>query len=185
MHFFSLTLASPRRPVRVLCIVYHFVPYALQNLGPYTVCHPAPCTVYHLAPSLSCTTLYRVAYTVYHVPPCTVHLLPRMVCSYRFCIMYQLFWSLLKIQSPPQLEVVLRHIRIVTERYSQLDRWRYPQPPVKVRVHAPAGATLSLHCCCFFFFLFVLVLVRVLFLVWFLFFFSFCFIPLAHVLRHF
>ncbi|CAN0446450.1 unnamed protein product, partial [Laminaria digitata] len=43
-----------------------------------------------------------------------------------------LFWSLLKIQSPPQLEVVLRHIRIVTERYSQLDRWRYPQPPVKV-----------------------------------------------------
>ena len=46
----------------------------------------------------------------------------------------QLFWSLLKIQSPPPLEVVLRHVKIITDReHSQLDRWRYPQTPVKVR----------------------------------------------------
>ncbi|CAM9608936.1 unnamed protein product, partial [Ectocarpus sp. 12 AP-2014] len=44
----------------------------------------------------------------------------------------QLFWSLLKIQSPPPLEVVLRHLKIITDRHSQLDRWRYPQTPVKV-----------------------------------------------------
>lgn len=30
------------------------------------------------------------------------------------------------------MEVVLRHIKIVTERHSQLDRWTYPQTPVKV-----------------------------------------------------
>lgn len=44
----------------------------------------------------------------------------------------QLFWSRLKIQSPPPLEIVLRHIKLLTERHSQLDRWRYPQTPVKV-----------------------------------------------------
>lgn len=45
----------------------------------------------------------------------------------------QLFWSGLKIQSPPPLEVVLRHLKIITDRHSQLDRWRYPETPVKVR----------------------------------------------------
>lgn len=137
---FSPCPASPRRLIHVLCVrVPPFVPYTLFHLGPYTACHhPTPCTLYHVRYTtlylVWCATMHRVPYTVHRVPP---------------CIVYQLFWSLLKIQSPPQLEVVLRHIRIVTERYSQLDRWRYPQPPVKVRVHAPAGATSSLHFFCF------------------------------------
>lgn len=40
---------------------------------------------------------------------------------------------MLKIQSPPPLEVVLRHINIVTKTHSQLDRWIYRQTPVEVR----------------------------------------------------
>ncbi|CAM9971182.1 unnamed protein product, partial [Discosporangium mesarthrocarpum] len=44
----------------------------------------------------------------------------------------QLMWSKLKIKTPPPIEIVLRHLRLLTQRHSQLDRWEYPDSPTKV-----------------------------------------------------
>ncbi|CAM9878557.1 unnamed protein product, partial [Choristocarpus tenellus] len=41
-------------------------------------------------------------------------------------------WSNLNVKTPPPLDVVLKHLRLLTDRHSQLDRWEYPHPPVKV-----------------------------------------------------